>query len=141
MGRNLKPLDQRSTNIFNFQYPLADPMYYGIMEKAYKIIKRESITFDKLCTQAIEEYVGRHFDGNYQTLLASYEIDGIKSEGQQEQEIIRHFESRHKDGYKIKYIDITSRLREALTYSGTKLVNTAQRIAKDLHEKGMEVVF
>ena len=111
------------------------------MEKAYTIIKRESITFDQFCTQAVEEYVGRHFDGNYQTLLGSYEPDGIKSEGQREQEILRYFETRHKEKYRITYTDIVAQIREKLEYTGKKIVNTAQRIAKELHEKGVEVIF
>lgn len=140
MGRKLKPLTERSNNLFHFHVPLEEPLSFGVMEKAYIIIKREALSFDDLCFSAIDEYVKRHYDGNFQTILGSYEPGGVKSEGQQEQALIRYYEARHKDGYKVNYNDLIERLRESLEYSGTQLVNTAQRIAKTLHEKGMEVI-
>ena len=141
LGRKLKPLSDRSTNLFNFQYPLDDPIQYGIMEKAYAIIKRENLTFDKFCVNAVGEYVARHFDGNYQTLLGSYEEDGIKSEGQREQEMVRYYLDRNSAGYdvNVKYSDIVASLRDRLDYKGSKLISAADRLAKCLHEKGIKV--
>lgn len=139
LGRKLKSLHDRSTNLFNFQYPLNDPIQYGIMEKAYAIIKRESLTFDKFCVNAIGEYVARHFDGNYQTILGSFEEDGIKSEGQQEQEMIKYYLDRDGAGYNVKYSDIAARLRELLDYKGSKLISATERLARLLHEKGIKV--
>ena len=139
MGRKLKPLHNRSTNLYYFRYPLDDPIQYGIMEKAYAIIKRESLTFDKFCVDAVGEYVSRHFDGNYQTVLGSYEEDGIKSEGQREQEIVRYYLDRNSSGYDLKYSDISARLRERLGYKGSKLISAAERLAQILHEKGIKV--
>lgn len=139
MGRKLKPLHDRSTNLFSFHYPLDDPVQYGIMEKAYAIIKRESLTFDKFCVDAVGEYVARHFDGNYQTLLGSYEEDGIKSEGQREQEIVRYYLDRNSSGYDLKYSDIAASLRERLGYKGSKLLSAIERLAQILHEKGIKV--
>ena len=139
MGRKLKPLQHRSTNIFSFHYPLSDPAYYGIMEKAYTIIKRENITFDKFCVDAVGEYVARHFDGNYQTLLGSYEEGGIKSEGQQEQELVEYHLSRDRDGYDVKYSNIGASLRDRLGYKGSKLISATERLVKLLHEKGIKI--
>lgn len=139
MGRKLKSLQHRSTNLFSFHYPLDDPIQYGIMEKAYAIIKRESLTFDKFCVDAVGEYVARHFDGNYQTLLGSYEEDGIKSEGQREQELVKYYLSRERAGYDIKYSDIAASLRERLDYKESKLISATERLARLLHEKGIKV--
>ena len=139
MGRKLKPLQDRSTNTFNFQYPLKDPKYYGIMEKAYTIIKRENITFDQFCVNAVQEYVSRHFDGNYQTLLASYESDGVKSEGQQEQELVRYYMGRAENGFDLRYIDINTKIREKLGYEGSKTVAVANRVTQRLYENGVKV--
>ena len=139
MGRKLKPLHDRSTNLYYFRYPLDDPIQYNIMEKAYAIIKRESLTFDKFCVDAIGEYVARHFDGNYQTVLGSYEPGGVKSEGQREQELVKYYLSRDRDGYDVKYSDIGDSLRERLGYKGSKLISATERLAKLLHEKGVKV--
>jgi len=139
MGRKLKPLNQRSTNIFNFRAPLDDPLFYGVMEKAYTIIRRESYTFDEFCTRAVEEYVGRHFDGNYQTLLASYKPGGVKSEGQQEQELYKYYLDRAEKGMDIRLTEIKTRLRETLGYEGGKVQQTAERIAQRLHEEDVKV--
>jgi len=138
LGRKLKPLPDRSTNQFNFRYPLDDPIQYGIMEKAYAIIKRESLSFDRFCVAAVEEYVARHFDGNYQTMLGSYEEDGIKSEGQREQELVKYYLSRDR-AYDVKYSDIAVRLRERLGYKGSKLISATERLAQILHKKGIKV--
>ena len=136
MGRKLKPLGDRATNIFNFRAPLDDPLFYGVMEKAYTIIKRESLTFDQFCVQAVGEYVGRHFDGNYQTLLASYEEDGVKSEGQREQTLVRYYVDRSVE---VRYTDMVARVRETLGYEGSKLIAAAERIAQQLYEKGVKI--
>ena len=109
------------------------------MEKAYAIIKRENLTFDKFCVNAVGEYVARHFDGNYQTLLGSYEEGGKQSEGQQEQELVEYYLNRDKDGYDVKYSNIGASLRERLGYKGSKLTSTTDRLAKLLHEKGITV--
>ena len=138
MGRKLKPLRERSTNIFNFRAPLDDPVYYGVMEKAYTIIRREAMSFDEFCVAAVEEYVGRHFDGNYQTLLASYEPGGVKSEGQQEQELIRYYQDRAGDGFDVRLPDIKDRLRD-MGYEGGKVQNSAFRIVQRLHELEVKV--
>jgi len=108
------------------------------MEKAYVIIRRESLTFDTFCTQAVEEYVQRHYDGNYQTLLGSYEPGGIKSEGQQEQELIRYYQGRFKDGFTVRVDDIKYSLRD-MGYEGVKVQQAAERIAQRLHELEVKV--
>jgi len=139
VGRKLKPLQDRGTNLFHFRAPLDNPLCYDIMEKAYTIIRRESLSFDELCNNAIEEYVGRHFDGNYQTILGSYEPDGVKSEGQREQEIIRYYEKRCKDGYEVRLSEIKTRIREILGYEGNKVKVAADRIAEHLYELGVKI--
>ena len=139
MGRNLKPLKDRESNQFHFKVPLNDPTHYGVMEKAFIIIKREAMSFDNFCYTAVEEYVARHFDGNYQTLLGSYEEGGIKSEGQQEQELVEYYLNRDKDGYDVKYSNIGVSLRERLGYKGSELISATERLAKLLHEKGIKV--
>jgi len=109
------------------------------MEKTYTIIKRENITFDQFCVNAVQEYVSRHFDGNYQTLLASYESDGVKSEGQQEQELVRYYMGRAENGFDIRYIDINTKIREKLGYEGSKTVAVANRVTQRLYENGVKV--
>lgn len=136
MGRKLKPLRDRATNIFNFRAPLDDPLFYGVMEKAYTIIKRESLSFDEFCVAAVDEYVARHFDGNYQTILGSYEDGGIKSEGQQEQTLVRFYVDR---GQEVRYTDVVARIRETLGYEGSKLIAATERLAQRLYEKGVKV--
>lgn len=139
MGRKLKPLKERATDLFHFHVPLDDPLFYGVMEKAYTIIKRESLSFDEFCVNAVEEYVGRHFDGNYQTLLASYEEDGVKSEGQREQELVRYYVARARDGFDVRVSDIKDRLRDHLGYAGGKVQQTADRIVQLLYEEDIKV--
>lgn len=138
MGRKLKPLKDRESNQFHFRVSLNDPTRYGVMEKALIIIKREALSFDNFCYTAVEEYVARHFDGNYQTVLGSYEPGGVKSEGQQEQELVKYY-LRDRAGYDVKYSDIATRLRERLGYKGSKLISATERLAKLLHEKGIKV--
>ena len=139
MGRKLKPLADRRTDLFHFHAPLDDPLFYGVMEKAYTIIRREALSFDEFCVAAVEEYVGRHFDGNYQTLLASYDEGGIKSEGQQEQELFRYYLERAKAGYEIRLQEIKDRVRSTLGYEGQKIKSTAEDIAQRLHDENVKV--
>ena len=139
MARGLPNLKDHKGK-FVFTANLSDPSIYGTIEKFLIWCKRESMTFEQGLLTVISEGVTRHYDGNFQTLLGSYNPDGIKSEGQQEQLIIRYFEERHEKHYPIRYLEIGAKIREDLGFSGSKLVAAIERVVEVLLGQGMEVV-
>ncbi|MBA7650068.1 hypothetical protein ES703_57869 [subsurface metagenome] len=135
MGRNLKPLKDRESNQFHFRVPLNDPTCYGVMEKAFIIIKREALSFDRFCYTAVEEYVARHFDGNYQTILHSYSDEGKLNQATIEGRIREQFRAQNIN---IRYRDIVYRCKQDV--SDVKVAAPmAERVAQYLHEKGIKV--
>ncbi len=138
MPRDLPNLKKHKGQ-FAFRADLDDPAVYGTIEKFLIWCKRESMTFEQGLLIVISEGVDRHYYGNTQTLLASYEEDGKKSEGQQEKELVEYYMSRDKDGYNVKYSNIGSSLRERLGYKGSKLISATERLAKLLHENGIKI--
>ncbi len=106
-----------------------------VIDKLKVIAKREAKDIKELYNLAVEEYVEKHFDGNYQTLMGSFADGGIKSDGQLEQEIINQLKAPSlKD---VKFNKITGLCREA----GFKkdLVEHAENISRQLIKEGYKI--
>lgn len=136
LGRKLKPLKERKTNSFTFEYPIHDPPALELMEKFYKVLKREGFNLNEGMKQAIELYVERHGDGNWQTELDSYQPGGTMSEGQLEQQIIRHFQALERD---IKRSEILAKVKEQLKYPPSRLPAVVTGLSKQLRDLGVRV--
>lgn len=139
LGRKPKPLrDHRGR--FSYQYPLDDPHYFEVMEKLQVIGKRESRTLDDLHKAAVSEYVERHYYGNYQTLLPSYDGASPKSNGQLEAEVVRYFKEKAVDAWEIYYRDIVVQVRSLMGVEGNKAAEAAERVVKALRDNQVRVV-
>ena len=108
------------------------------MEKLQIISHRERRTLDSLHTAAVEEYVGRHYYGNYQTLLPSYD-DGPKSRGQLEAEIVRYFMDKARGQWEIYRRDIVAQVRSLMELEGNQVNEATERIVKALREEKVKV--
>ena len=128
MGRTLNIKDRKS-DLFNFKCSDRD-----LIGQVWDISKRESKTFGDTIIWALEELVIRHGAGNFQTLMGSYGEDGVKSEGQLEQEIYREF----MDKYEVKHSDILMAVKR-LGYDGKKAGQITGSIALRLHKEGKKV--
>ena len=138
MGRDPKPLKNHSGR-FLIDYPLKDQEKYTYMEKVRAIMRRETLSFNQIATAALSEYVDRHYYGNSQTLLSSYEPGGIKSEGQLEQGIVKHFTDKHLEGWYIYLRDIVAELIH-LGFSGDKLAPAQRRVVDQLLENKVKII-
>ncbi len=106
------------------------------MQNFRDILNREGVIFREGIKRAIELYVMRHGPGNYQTLLASYEPGGVRSEGQLEQEIIRHFQGLNRD---IKRSELMFKIIKDLGYTRSRASKTADGLAKQLSDLGVKI--
>ena len=136
MGRKLKPLKDRDSNVFLFEYPLHDAEALETMESFHTIIRREGIPFNRGMRQAIEEYVRRHGDGNTQTLLASYQPGGKKSEGQLEQEVVRFFQGLKRE---VNRKEVLEKVITDLGYSRGRASQVADGLVRQLRDSGVRV--
>jgi len=139
LGRKPKPLKDRNSRLFAYQYPLDDPKYFETMEKFHVISRREQRPLDDLHTAAVAEYVERHYYGNYQTLLPSYEGSSPKSSGQLEAEIVRYFRTKAVDAWEIYYRDIVAQVRSLMEFEGQKAAEATERIVKALLDAKVRV--
>lgn len=139
MGREPKPLKNHAGR-FLIDYPIDEPEKYTYMEKIRAIMKRETLSFNQVATKALCEYVDRHYYGNSQTLLESYEEGGIKSDGQIEQMIVNYFLERHRKRYDVYYRDILKEVRQTLELQGEELINTGQRIIEQLLDEEVKII-
>ena len=136
MGRKLKPLKDRLSNIFLFEYPLHRPEDYKTMEIFYEVLQREGIGFNKGMKAAIELFIERHGDGNYQTMMNSYQPGGIKSEGQIEQEIVRYFQGLERD---LTLKELLAKVMEDLGYPRGRASKVADGLAKQMSDLGVKI--
>lgn len=146
MGRKPEPLKDRKTDLFLFRYPLHEAAKPGEklslleeMESFQEWAKREGLDINQAITQAIHEHVERHRAGNFQTLLHSYEPEGIKSLGQIEQAISTIYLSTRRDKGRVdvQYAEICEQLRaQGITKN---IAVTAERIAHELTKAGLKV--
>ena len=104
------------------------------------ISRREQRPLDELHSQAILEYVERHYYGNYQTLLPSYEGSSPKSMGQLEAEVVRYFQEKAAERWEVYYRDVLTQARTCLELEGQKAADAANRIVKALIEAKVRVV-
>jgi len=109
------------------------------MEKLQVIGRREKRTLDSLKTAAVAEYVDRHYYGNYQTLLPSYEGSAPKSSGQLEAEVVHYFRAKAVDQWEIYYRDIVAQVRSLMALEGQKAVDATERIVKALLDAKVKV--
>ena len=82
MGRKPSPIKKRVTKKYTYTNP-DDELEHRLQMMA----KREGMSMSAIRLQAIIEYDDRHWKGNYQTLMESFDKDGDKSDGQIEQSV------------------------------------------------------
>ena len=131
MGRRVKPLAERKTSLFNFNCTDFD-----LIGNMYLIAKREGKSFGELVVHSLEEYEVKHLKGNFQTVFESYQEGGVKSEGQHEQEILRHFQGLNRE---LNYKDIIAKVKTDLGHNAKKARVTADNITRRLKEAGVKV--
>ena len=128
MGRKPTPIHRRTTKYYSYKNPDDE------LEHRLQIIaKREGITVGSLRVQAMKEYDERHWDGNYQTLLESYDEGGVKSDGQIEMEAINELAKSKRD---LSRSDIYPLLTEV---KPEKREQSFENIRKELTSRGVKV--
>ena len=106
-----------------------------LVRRINEIAERERIPRSELLKRAITSYVELHWQGNYQTLLPSFESDGLQSLGQSERLCYNYFK-RHSRVSKEELIywlmdnDVDPRKRMEL----------ATRVSKALTDIGVEII-
>ena len=111
-----------------------NPETYSKFEKLISWCKRESLTLQEGMTQFIFEGVDRHYYGNSQTLLDSYEPAGIKSDGQIEQIITNKlFKKYQTTKQPIPRIDIVTESRD-IGIDPKKIPEATNRVIQNLRE-------
>ncbi len=130
MGRKFLDPSLRSRNMYSIRTDNHD-----LMRGLQEIAKRERLNFNDIAIKAFEEFLDRHGPGNSQTLLDSFEPEGIKSDGQLETEVFRLFESRFMD---VLYREVIEELKRK-GFTGQKLVEAAKRVCKALKAEGLKV--
>ena len=115
-------------------YPGKEAKYTGleILTEIDRIADRERTSRSHVIMCALAEYSEVHGPGNYQTVLASYEPGGVKSDAQQEQlvvnELIKEYE---KIGQPIHLRSIIQTLRK-IDVSPEKIPAARERVIEQL---------
>ena len=128
MGRKPTPIHRRTTKYYSYKNP-DDELEHRLQMMA----KREGITVGALRVHAIREYDERHWKGNYQTLMESYDEGGAKSDGQIEMEAINELAKSKRD---LSRSDIYPLLAEV---KPEKREHSFEKIRKELDSRGVKV--
>jgi len=104
------------------------------MTELYRIAEREGRDVKDVMVQAVKEYVELHGPGNSQTLIPSFVLGGIKSDGQIEQQIVKHYLSKRE----ARYLDVVRRVREA-GFPDSKVIATVNKVIKQLIDSNVKV--
>jgi len=123
----------RKTDMVQFRVPREK---HELMDRIQVIAKREGENVNDVIIRALDEYDEKHWKGNYQTLMESFEEGGVKSNGQFQQEIIRQLEHR-----KSTYWKEIIRILKQKGIKPKKRVEMGREIAKALKDKEVEVIF
>ena len=101
-----------------------------------KIAKRDGVSTSAVIVRALREYWVEHREGNYQHDMLNFVEGGHQSNRQLEQNIVDYFVERNDV---ITYPQLMNRIKKELDYRGKKLSDAANRLMKQLYEKGFKV--
>jgi len=128
VGRKPTPIRKRTTKKYSY-HNLDDELEHRLQMMA----KREGTTVGALRVQAIREYDERHWKGNYQTLMESYDEGGEKSDGQLEMQIVNKLAKKKRD---LSRSDIYPLLADV---KPEKREHSFENIRKELTSRGVKV--
>jgi hypothetical protein len=114
-------------------FKIEDPK---VVDSLKKIAKTEGVQLRKIYNKALAEYAERHSAGNPQTLLPSFEKDGVKSLGQIEQEIFTEIKSWKRD---VQKWEIMEALEARDIVEVKKKLFSTRLIIKKLTGEGVKV--
>ena len=128
MGRKPTPIRKRTTKKYSYTN------HDDELEHRFQLMaKREGITVGALRVKAIIEYDDRHWKGNYQTLMESYDEGGEKSDGQIEMQIVNELAKKKRD---LSRSDIYPLLADV---KPEKREHSFENIRKELTSRGVKV--
>ena len=128
MGRKAKPIKDRKTNLYNY-YNSDNELEHRLQMMA----RREGISMSAIRVQALTEYDDRHWEGNYQTLMESYDEGGKKSEGQIEMEIVNELAKKKRDNSGSEILPLLAKIKPE------KRKNSFKIVSKQLRSRGVKV--
>ena len=107
----------------------------GLLEEIDKIAKRENKSRTEITLEAWQEYVPRHgLDPNSQQRMTDYYEGTSKTTAFLKSEILRELEDRREVSFK----EILSKV-DAKNINKSRRIEEANKIAKELHEKGVRI--
>ncbi len=123
-------------------YPGKEAKYTGIevLTEIDRIADRERTSRSHIIMCALAEYSEVHGPGNYQTVLASYEPGGVKSDAQQEQLVVNELVKEYERyGQPIHLRSIIHTLRK-IDVSPEKIPPARERVIEQLLMKEVPLI-
>lgn len=137
MGRNPKPIEERTSNLITFRHN-ETPEFYQALKNTYILMRREKKNLGTIFSEALIEYSHRHYELAFQTNLQSYSKDSPLNQGQIEQEIINKLTEHYKLHGVVLTRDIGHQIRVS-GYESDQVESIINRLVPQLIEKGVKV--
>ena len=122
------PIDEKESTIKELK---GEEIILGID----RIVDRERTTRSEIIMRALAGYWYRHNKGNTQTLLPSFDTDGVKSMGQLEQECFNYFRGRDE----INAVETVNYLADR-DVPPRERVKMGERVRKALAKNGVKIL-
>lgn len=103
-----------------------------------EIVSRERTTRSEIIIRALADYWSRHHDGNYQTLLPSYQPEGVKSDAQYVAEYVNGCVSQGLR--ELYYREVIGHLKDR-GYSVSRRMELGKQILQRAKEAGIRSVY